>query len=265
VRIGGDGRHAVLGHDALDDCGGRDIDALLAGHLTETGGAELAALLAPPAADDAAARLARLRLGVQVRECVRNVKHQLSDAEDVEDYLTPLAPPYALRRADLATLVAPLLARTVDCCTRLLAAAGVRADDVTAVLLAGGTCRMPVVAETLERALGRPVRHTEDPDLAVVQGAAALAALAGDGALDPVPADPQETPLRWATGGVLVRWLVEPGAAYPADAPLVVVRAPDSALWRLCAPAEPGTVVRHHYVPGEPVAAGDWLLTVRRS
>ncbi|WP_433202781.1 Hsp70 family protein [Dactylosporangium sp. CS-047395] len=258
VRFAG-GRHEVLGHAALDDCGGRDIDALISAHLHERGGEELAGALGTTAL----AAPARLRLGLQVREFVRGVKHQLSDAEDVEDYLTPLAPPYQLHQRELAELIAPLVARTVACSMGLLAAGGVRAADLTAVLLTGGTCRTPAVAAAVERGIGRPVRRTEDPDLAVTQGAAALAARAGDRALDPVPPPAGATPLRWdEISGRLVRWLVGPGEEYAAGAPLGVVRLDGLALVRLCAPDRPGRLVAVHATPGSTVAAGDWLVTV---
>ncbi len=84
VRIGPDGAsHTVLGHAALDDCGGRDIDALLAGRIRERGRDWLEPLLG---AGGAGALRAQLELG----DFVRRIKHQLTESALVEDYLTPL-------------------------------------------------------------------------------------------------------------------------------------------------------------------------------
>ncbi|WP_238011401.1 Hsp70 family protein [Dactylosporangium sp. AC04546] len=61
IRCGADGVHEVIGHAALDDCGGRDIDALLARHVRDAGGPELAGTLAAGGADG----LAGLRMRLQ--------------------------------------------------------------------------------------------------------------------------------------------------------------------------------------------------------
>ncbi|WP_238014857.1 Hsp70 family protein [Dactylosporangium sp. AC04546] len=254
---GGDG-HEVLGHAALDDCGGRDVDALLAAHLRDTGGEEFTAAVVPPGLTGDAALRARLHLA----DFVRGLKHQLSEADRVEDYPSPAAPPAVLDRVAFERLVRPLLDRTVECCEALLDRCGVGAADLTAVLLVGGTTRMPAVADRLTARLARPLRRPEDPDLAVVRGAATRA-----GTVRTVAADrprPARTPLSWAVptgGGRLVRWLVEVDGRYAAGAPLALVRAADGTLWRLTAPDRAGTVLAHHADPGGPVADGDWLVT----
>ncbi|MFB9184672.1 Hsp70 family protein [Dactylosporangium sucinum] len=46
VRFGDNGTHEVLGHAALNDCGGRDVDALIARHLRGQADPELAETLA---------------------------------------------------------------------------------------------------------------------------------------------------------------------------------------------------------------------------
>ncbi|WP_238013587.1 Hsp70 family protein [Dactylosporangium sp. AC04546] len=251
VRHGREQRHEVLGHAALDDAGGRDVDALIAAHLRGSGD-ELAAALAPPGLE----RPARLRLGLQVADFVRAVKHQLTDVTEVEDFVTAVAPPYRLRRGDLGTLVAPLLARTVDCCADLLRRTGARP---AAVLLVGGASRMPAVAEAVRAHLGLPVRRAEDPDLAVVQGAAVLAAR-------PRPAVEAEvadrTRLQWAVPGgfgTLVRHLVGPGGDFDAGVPLALLRDDGDALVELVAPPLPGRVERWHAAERARVASGETL------
>ncbi|MET7401894.1 Hsp70 family protein [Dactylosporangium sp. NPDC005572] len=259
IRHAGGDRHEVLGHAALDDCGGRDVDAVLAAHLRDTGGEEFTSAVTPPGLTGDAALRARLHLA----DFVRGLKHQLSEADRVEDYPSPAAPPVVLDRVAFERLVRPLLDRTVDCCEALLERCGVRPADLTAVLLVGGTTRMPAVADRLTARLARPLRRPEDPDLAVVRGAATRA-----GAVRTVAADrpgPARTPLSWAVptgGGLLVRWLVEVDGRYAPGAPLALVRTADGALWRLTAPDRPGTLLARHADPGDPVADGDWLVTI---
>ncbi|GGM65727.1 Hsp70 family protein [Dactylosporangium sucinum] len=258
VRCGDDGVHEIIGHAALDDCGGRDIDALLASHVRASGGPALAETLT-------ADGLGGLRMRLQLADFVRGVKHQLTDAQTVEDFVTPLAPPYRLDRPQLDTLVAPLLERTVDCCRELLRECRVDPRGLTAVLLVGGTSRMPAVREAVAEALRVPARWAEDPELAVVQGAAALAGRAGARRLAPSPPVPDLVPLRWDLPGemaTVLRWLAEPGTEYEPGADLAVVRTRDGMLWTLTAPDEPGTLAAIHAPAGTSAVAGDWLATV---
>ncbi|WP_069884058.1 Hsp70 family protein [Streptomyces luteocolor] len=259
VRLRDGGSHEVLGHDALDDCGGSDIDALLLAEIRERGGAELAAALSP--AVPVAARRNVLELG----DLARRLKHQLSADSFVEDVFAPAGALVELDRKRFVTIVTPLLARTVDCCRALLATAGLTADQVDAVLLVGGTTRMPVVAELLGRALDRPLRHVEDPELAVAHGAAHWATYTQERHLAPADVPRGQRPLSWALPGgtaELVRWLRPPGADYAPGQALALARPADGSLWELRSDDRPGRVVAHHAAAGQTVVAGDWLVTV---
>ncbi|MFJ8434645.1 Hsp70 family protein [Kitasatospora sp. NPDC094019] len=259
VRIGADGAsHTVLGHAALDDCGGRDIDALLAGRIRERGREWLEPLLG---AGGAGALRAQLELG----DFVRRIKHQLTESAQVEDYLTPLGPASRVARDELESLIGPLLDRTVECCRRLLADCGVRPRAVDSVLLVGGTTRVPAVRALLADRLGRPLRLVEDPDLAVVHGAAAWAARSADRRLGPLRLPTHTRPLAWgfpAGTAEVVGWAVPAATAYGAGAVLGSLRLPDGSLWELTAD-EPGTMVRQLVAPGAAVGPGEWLLAVR--
>ncbi|MFD7729043.1 Hsp70 family protein [Kitasatospora phosalacinea] len=258
VRFDEAGVPAVLGHAALDDCGGRDVDALLAARIRERGREWLEPLLG---AGGAGALRARLELG----DFVRRIKHQLTESGEVEDYLTPLGPASRVARTELDALIAPLLERTVDCCRQLLADCGVRAKDVDAVLLVGGTTRVPAVRTLLAQRLGRPLRQVEDPDLAVVHGAAAWAARAADRRLTPIELPSHTRPLAWDFPGgnaELTEWTVPPGATYQAGDTLGALRLPDGSLRSLTASAA-GRVEAPLVAPGTAVAPGTWLLAVR--
>ncbi|MGW4894881.1 Hsp70 family protein [Kitasatospora sp. NPDC004240] len=255
VRIGAGGSHTVLGHAALDDCGGRDIDALLTGGIASDGREWLPPLMA------AGASRARLELG----DFVRRIKHQLSESAEVEDYFTPVTPASRVERSQLEAVIAPLLDRTVACCQRLLSDHGVRVKDVDSVLLVGGTTRIPAVRAVLAERLRRPLRLVEDPDLAVVHGAAAWAARSADRRLLPVATEPEAVPLAWelAAPAELTEWHVQPGHDYRAGAALGTLRTPEGALLDL-ATTVPGRVVRQLRSPGETVSAGEWLVAVRQ-
>ncbi|MFE6748526.1 Hsp70 family protein [Kitasatospora purpeofusca] len=268
VRIGSEGPE-LLGHGALDDCGGRDLDvALLA--LLERSHPGLRP--APSGADEAAARRAALDLDAVVRE----LKHGLAMAERVED-LAPTGTVVALDRETLRTVAAEVLERTVESCRALLRVAAAPRDAVVvapdgtaeravpldAVLVTGGTSRSPVVRDLIGEAFGAPVRQPEDPQLAVVRGAAAWAALTAARDLRPVVRRPGTEPLAWDVPGgsaVFLGPVVPEGARYPAGAVLADVRASTGAVHRLRA-RHPGELVRWHAEPGARFRAGDWLAT----
>ncbi|MEU6825989.1 Hsp70 family protein [Streptomyces atriruber] len=264
VRLRAGGSHEVLGHDALDDCGGSDIDALLLTEIRRRGGEAMAAALRP-AAQTAGARTAARRNALELGDFARGLKHQLSADSYVEDIFGSTDVVVELDRKRFVKIVEPLLARTVDCCRNLLTAAELTIEQVDAVLLVGGTTRMPAVADLVQQALGRPLRSVEDPELAVAQGAARWASYAAERHLVPADHPRGERPLSWqfADGTVeLVQWLQAPGASYAAGEALALARPSDGSLWELRAEGRPGRIVAQHAAVGQTVVSGDWLVTV---
>jgi hypothetical protein len=77
-----------------------------------------------------------------------------------------------LTRAEFEDLVRPSLQETLGCLRRALASAAVDVDDLSAVLLAGGSSRIPLVAELLSAQLGRPLAVDALPSLVIALGAA---------------------------------------------------------------------------------------------
>ncbi|MEV7230491.1 MULTISPECIES: Hsp70 family protein [Polymorphospora] len=255
-------RHEVLGHAAIDD-GGRDIDALLAAQIHSDGQQWLAPLLRAAAASPSAP--ATLRLGMAVTDFAQRIKHRLSDTATVEDYLLPDVPAYRLSRTELATLAAPLLSRTTQCCAAMLDHLNVAAHQVDAVLLVGGGSRMPAVTETVRRAFGRPIRTADDPELATVLGAARWLARSGPRTLPAWSSPERIAPLSFGIPGGstrLLRWLVRPGEVYSAGTRLARTRLPSGAIWDLTA-ANPGTLERLLIQPGTDVTSQDWLALAR--
>ena len=78
----------------------------------------------------------------------------------------------ALTRAEFEALIAPVLERLGPPCRRALLDARLNPDDLSTVLLVGGSTRIPAVRALTEKIFGRPPSHTVHPDEAVAQGAA---------------------------------------------------------------------------------------------
>ncbi|MFC1419138.1 outer membrane protein assembly factor BamB family protein [Streptacidiphilus cavernicola] len=266
VRYGaGGGSQRVLGHRTLDDCGGMDIDAAVWEWLHDHGPDRLAALLTADPAAGSDAALAAFRARVQLATLGAQMKIQLTDrptAVELFDQMLEL-------RLDLETFTKftePIVARTIRCCVDLLAAADVQREELAAVLLVGGSSRIPMVAAALEREFARPVRQSGAPQYAVLHGAARFAATARQRFVRQSAEDPGLRAVRWSLPGdtaTLLRWQVGPGEAYAAGADVAEVRLTSGAILGLRA-EESGTVRGLHARPGETVESGDWLLTAER-
>jgi hypothetical protein len=258
VRLAADGRHQVLGHAALDDCGGRDIDVLVHREVLAVGGQPLADWLDRDPA-------AQLRNTVELTEFARVLKRRLSVEEDAEAYFPPADLLLELKRERLAALIGPLLEATVDCCRALLRKCEMPADDLTAVLLTGGTSRIPAVAETVAKAFGDRIRTVEDPELAVAQGAAAWTRSRPERFSVPALPGPEIQPLSWDLPGgsaSLLRWEVAVGDEVDAGAVLALTRLPEGELWELRSRDRPGRIRQLHAVAGRQIFSGDWLVTL---
>jgi actin-like ATPase involved in cell morphogenesis len=152
--------------EGIERLGGIDFDAAVFAHVAGA----LEGALDDLDEDDpgAVAAVARLR-----DDCSR-AKEALS--EDTEVTIPVLLPSVStevrLTRAEFEAMVRPALADTVDALRRALGSAHLDAADLHSVLLVGGSSRIPLVAQLVGDALGRPVAVDTDPKLAVALGAA---------------------------------------------------------------------------------------------
>jgi molecular chaperone DnaK (HSP70) len=117
------------------------------------------------------AAVARLR-----EECVQ-AKEALSSDTDVSiPVLLPnLSTEVRLTRAELEAMVRPALHDSIEALKRAIRSANVTPEQLQAVLLVGGSSRMPIVAQLVGAELGRPVAVDAHPKHAVPLGAAWLA------------------------------------------------------------------------------------------
>jgi molecular chaperone DnaK (HSP70) len=139
---------------------------------------ELVALVTAGRPDPGAAwdDLTKLR-----QECVQ-AKHALSAAQEV------VVPPLQVRvtRAEFEELIRPLLHKGVDVLLRAMAGAGVSPDRLGAVVLVGGSARIPLARQVLLERLHRPVLVDSAPEATVAAGAALLASKSLPDPVNPV-------------------------------------------------------------------------------
>ncbi|MFC8297984.1 Hsp70 family protein [Micromonospora orduensis] len=164
----GDSGFSVVADGGLPDLGGLDLDAALVRRVGELVGERHAAQwirLVQPA--DAAQRRDQVRLWDEVR----GAKETLS-----RSMVAPVAVPgipdaVQLTRADVERVATPLLRRAVDRAREVIAAAGLRPDQLAGLFLVGGSSRIPLVARMLHTELGVAPTVLDQPELPVAEGA----------------------------------------------------------------------------------------------
>lgn len=85
-----------------------------------------------------------------------------------------------VERAEFEEAISALIAQTEILCETALEDAGVAASEIQAVILAGGSTRVPAVQASVERAFGQPPATFGNPDEAVALGAALYAGYRAD-------------------------------------------------------------------------------------
>jgi molecular chaperone DnaK len=107
------------------------------------------------------------------RECTEAKEALSSDTEVSIAVLTPAGQgSVRLHRSEFEAMIRPRIEETVDALRRAVTSAGLEPDQLSTVLLVGGSSRIPLVAELVSEQLGRPVAVDTDPKNAIAKGAA---------------------------------------------------------------------------------------------
>lgn len=85
---------------------------------------------------------------------------------------------FAISRAEFEELIQDLVASTEEKVVQVLAEAQVEPEELQKLLLVGGSTRIPLISERLQRRFDRPADNWLDPDLSVAMGACIRAAIA---------------------------------------------------------------------------------------
>jgi tetratricopeptide (TPR) repeat protein len=205
VRVGGGSREA-LWHEGSRELGGNDFDAVLIGLVMDRLGLSWADLLE---GEESALRLRRLveqvKLGLSkrpVEEFEIHLRDYFREEQVVGNHFHRTL---RITREELEQRISPYIDQAVAFSLRAVEHAELRPDHVHAVLLVGGSTRIPLVEKRLRGLFGAEV--TRASEAAIATGAALYGAQLGAEVWNPPEAKPESN-------------LPKPLAASPGPPPL---------------------------------------------
>jgi molecular chaperone DnaK len=112
-----------------------------------------------------AAEKAKIELSTKLQTEV-NLPFLTADASGPKHFVQSLS------RSQFERMIESVIERTLEPCRKALKDAGIKASEIDEVILVGGSTRIPLVQEKVEKLFGRKANHSVNPDEVVAVGAA---------------------------------------------------------------------------------------------
>ncbi|MEJ2869445.1 Hsp70 family protein [Actinomycetospora sp. OC33-EN08] len=165
VRRAGSGFELPGNPEGIEQLGGVDFDDRVFDHVRAGVGAAFDEL--DPEDPEVESAISRLR-----HECVEAKEALSFDTEVTIPVLLPtVRTNVRLTRHEFESMIRSSLDHTVSALGRTVESAGLAAADLQAVLLVGGSSRIPLVAQMVSEELDRPVAVDADPKTSIAVGA----------------------------------------------------------------------------------------------
>ncbi|MDD7934477.1 Hsp70 family protein [Actinomycetospora straminea] len=169
LRTAGKGFELLGTPEGIEGLGGIDFDEAVFAHVDRVLGGPVSAL--DPSDPHATSAVIRLR-----QDCVLAKEALSADTETTIPVMLPsLQTEVRLTRGEFEDMIRPSITATIASLRRALESANVRPEQLTTVLLVGGSSRIPLVAQMVSAELGRPTAVDAHPKHAIVLGAAGMA------------------------------------------------------------------------------------------
>lgn len=193
--------------EGMERFGGIDIDAAMLAFVDQQLDGALGALedSSPEVLEDTSA----------LRDACRQAKETLSLDTDatIRVQLANLRRSVGISRNDLERMIRPRIQETIESLRRAVQSANVTMEQISTILLVGGSSRIPLVADLVARETRRPVSTDAHPKLAIASGAALFAGGAPEARRSVEPPPPMGAPLSMGNSSTTARR--SPGLSLP--------------------------------------------------
>ncbi len=213
-----DGVFQVLATHGDTRLGGDDLDRTLLDFILERAGiAEVS-------------QLNRVRLSAEAERVKMALSNESEAVFRVPFYDGSRSLEQVVTREELERLAAPWLARTQRLCRQALADAALKAEDLSAVLVVGGSTRMPAVRRAVAELFGCEPDVSQHPDEAVALGATIQGGVLGGTLKQMILLDVTPLSLGIETFGGLMNVLIPRNTTIPCKAGEMFTNAADGQL-----------------------------------